>query len=196
MEGEDVLADYEYAGLYLNRRGLGGILDDTEHPDVVRLSFEGSGTLGGYDAWGRIIGLRHYKPGGSDIVKLEYGYSKGSDRLYQKNTVDGEGSQSELYAYDALHRLTSFKRGTLNATNDAITGTPVREQTWELDHLGNWTKITSKAGGEHMQRPLYFLRLFASYRHALAEALSSELGAARQRAVDCSLLRVSHERPR
>jgi len=52
----------------------------------------------------------------------------------------------------ALHRLTSFKRGTLNATDDAISGTPLREQAWELDHLGNWTKITSKAD-DVLERP-------------------------------------------
>ena len=94
------------------------------HPadSTVRPAFTQSTILDGYDAWGRITGLRHSKVAGdTDIVKLEYGYSKGSDRLYQKNVMTGEGSQSELYAYDALHRLTSFKRGTLNAANDAIT---------------------------------------------------------------------------
>ena len=77
-----------------------------------------------------------------DIMDIEYGYSKGSDRLYQKNTLSGEEDQSELYGYDALHRLTNFQRGTVNATDDAITGTPVREQAWVLDSLGNWEDPT------------------------------------------------------
>jgi len=59
------------------------------HPadSTVRPAFTQSTILDGYDAWGRIIGLRHYKVAGdTDIAKLEYGYSKGSDRLYQKET--------------------------------------------------------------------------------------------------------------
>jgi len=90
-------------------------------------------------AWGRIAWMRHYKvSGGTDIAKLAYAYSPASDRLYQQDLVTT--TNSELYAYDSLHRLTNFKRGTLNANKDGITGTPSREQTWTLDHVGNWQK--------------------------------------------------------
>lgn len=50
----------------------------------------------------------------------------------------------ELYGYDTLHRLTSFKRGDLNEAKDAITGTPAREQDWTLEVIGNWDAISSK----------------------------------------------------
>ena len=136
------LADYEYKGFYLNQRGLGGAIGS----DVVRLSFQQTAALDGYDAWGRTIWMRHYKvTGGTDLVKLEYGYSRGSDRLYQEDKL--ASTASELYGYDGLHRLASFKRGTLNDDKDGITGTAGREQAWTLDKLGNWANIESKTSG-------------------------------------------------
>ena len=125
------LADYEYKGLYLNQRGLGGAIGS----DVVRLSFADSAPLDGYDTWGRVTGMRHYKRGtpDTDIAKFGYGYSPASNRLYQEDLLTA--TASELYGYDALHRLASFQRGTLNANKDGITGTATREQTWVLDHV-------------------------------------------------------------
>jgi len=128
------LAEYEYKGLYLNQRGLGGAIGS----DVVRLSFQDSAPLDGYDTWGRPIWMRHYKRGtpDTDIAKFGYGYSQASNRLYQEDLLTA--TASELYSYDALHRLASFERGDLNANKDGITGTAARQQTWTLDHVGNW----------------------------------------------------------
>ena len=46
-------------------------------------------------------------------------------------------TQSELYGYDAVYRLDSFKRGQLNQQKTDV-NTPTRTQTWTLDPLGNW----------------------------------------------------------
>ena len=55
-----------------------------------------------------------------------------------------QATLSELYGpYDSLDRLTTFGRGTLSSTKDAITGTPVGEQDWSLDALGNWDSVTT-----------------------------------------------------
>ena len=90
--------------------------------------------------------MRHYKvSGSSDIAKFGYGYSYASDRKYQEDLVNA--TSDELYGYDTLYRLTSFKRGDLNANKDAITGTPVREQAWTLDELGNWDAFSTKESG-------------------------------------------------
>jgi len=129
------LADYEYKGLYLNQRGLGGAIG----ADVVRLSFEQTAPLDGYDAWGRVTWLRNYAvSGGDNIARYAYGYSYASEIKYQENLSLDLTDHDELYGYDNLHRLTSFKRGTLNANKDDITGTPDRQQSWTLDHVGNW----------------------------------------------------------
>jgi len=92
----------------------------------------------------------HMVSGGTDIAKFGYAYSYASNRKYQEDLVTS--TQSELYAYDNLHRLTSFKRGTLNVNKDDITGTPVREQTWALDDLGNWSELTSRIDGNLVRR--------------------------------------------
>ena len=39
------------------------------------------------------------------------------------------------------------ERGDLNANNDAISGTPVREEDWGLDPTGNWSDYTEKTSG-------------------------------------------------
>ena len=142
------LADYEYKGLYLNRRGLGGILDDEEMSDAVRLSFQDSTALDGYDAWGRPVWMRHSSVGGdTDLVKLAYRYSPGSDRLYQQDLATT--TNSELYGYDSLHRLTNFKRGTLSLGPPPSISSPSRRQDWDdysstqLDDVGNWVNFNN-----------------------------------------------------
>ncbi len=50
-------------------------------------------------------------------------------------------TQSELYGYDAVYRVTGFKRGQLNEDKTDITS-PSRTQTWTLDKLGNWGDTT------------------------------------------------------
>ena len=81
----------------------------------------------------------------SDIAKFAYGYDYASSRTYQEDQVND--TSDELYGYDTLHRLTSFERGNLNDTKDAITGTPAREQDWTLQAIGNWDEIVSKTAG-------------------------------------------------
>ena len=47
----------------------------------------------------------------------------------------------------AAGRHASGNRGDLNANNDAISGTPVREEDWGLDMTGNWSDYTEKTSG-------------------------------------------------
>jgi hypothetical protein len=44
--------------------------------------------------------------------------------------------KSDLYALDALVRLTSFKRGTLSSGNTVITS-PTRQEDFSLDKTDN-----------------------------------------------------------
>jgi len=145
-ESGSTIADYTYKGLYLQDRGVG----NNAGSRVVKLTFKDQNDLDGYDEWGRILWMRHYKvSGGTDVVKLAYGYSYASDRNYQEDLVNA--TSDELYGYDTLHRLTSFKRGDLNANKDAI-ASPAREQGWTLDNLGNWSNVTSHTNG-NLVRP-------------------------------------------
>jgi len=143
------LVDYEYKGLYLNRRGLGGAIDS----DILRFTMKVDGDdeeevasdLEGYDAWGRIDGMKHIDVSvPDDIVHYAYGYDRASNRTYQEDQINA--TSDELYGYDTVHRLVSFERGDLNEDKDAITGTAARQQAWTLDKQGNWNQIESDDG--------------------------------------------------
>jgi RHS repeat-associated protein len=140
-ESSTTIADYAYKGLYVQDRKLNN--------DALRLTFKDSTDLDGYDAWGRITWMRHYDTSGpTDVVKLGYAYNYASSPGYQEDLWSGSGNKDEWFDYDTLHRLTHFKRGTLNAGKTDITGTPAREQEWDsLDDLGNWASIISKTSG-------------------------------------------------
>ena len=94
--------------------------------------------------------MRHYKvSGGANVAKFTYGYSYASDRKHQEDLVSG--SADELYGYDTLHRLTSFKRGDLNEGKTDVPD-PVRDQAWTLSTLGNWSNVTTRTSG-NLVRP-------------------------------------------
>ncbi|HET6455025.1 MAG TPA: RHS repeat-associated core domain-containing protein, partial [Armatimonadota bacterium] len=132
-EGGNTIGDYAFKGRYMQDRGIG----NNGGSRIVKLTLRDQADLDGYDRWGRITWMRHYKvSGGTDIAEFGYGYSYASDRNYQEDLVNT--TADEYYTYDTLHRLTNYKRGDLNANKDGITGTPSREQTWVLDSLGNW----------------------------------------------------------
>ena len=84
--------------------------------------------------------------------RFQYGYDRDSNVLYKDNKVIS--SFSELYhtngasgGYDALDRLTDFKRGSLSDSNsDGVpdtVSTAARAQGWSLDALGNWKQQTT-----------------------------------------------------
>ena len=57
------------------------------------------------------------------------------DRLRGKNYQEDlvlTTTDDEFYGYDAVYRLTSFERGSLNGNKDDITS-PDRSQTWTLE---------------------------------------------------------------
>jgi len=134
-----VLADYDYKGYYLHQRDSNG--------SALRLTSHNQADLDGYDAFGRTVWMRHYDVSGpTDVVKLAYGRDYVGSPKYQEDQVNA--TSDELYAHDALHRLTSFKRGDLDDDKDAITtNPPVREQSWTLQHVGNWDAVVSKTNG-------------------------------------------------
>ena len=72
-------------------------------------------------------------------MDLTYTRTSGSSPTYQQKNIAGAEAESELYAYDTLHRLTNVKRGELSFPDNVPTvASPAREQTWTLDTLGNW----------------------------------------------------------
>jgi hypothetical protein len=70
----------------------------------------------------------------------QYGYGRAGSRLYRRNPL--HTIKSELFTYDALHRLASIERGTLSGTFDSISGATL-QQTWTLDPMGNWSAFVT-----------------------------------------------------
>ena len=76
-----------------------------------------------------------HKKAATSLIDFGYDYDKEGNRLYARKNHDT--SNSEKYTYDALYRLTEFKRGILVGNNIF---SPSKECTWTLDCVGNWLK--------------------------------------------------------
>jgi RHS repeat-associated protein len=142
-DGGTTLETYSYLGL--------GTVVRRAHPqtgvDLTYISTTGStGDAGdqyvGLDRFGRVVDQNWYNASTSTTADDRlYGYDRNSNVLYMKNTVST--SNSELYAYDGLNQLTSFQRGTLNSTNNGLTGSASRSQSWTFDAVGNFDSQTT-----------------------------------------------------
>lgn len=103
----------------------------------------GSGDAGdqytGLDRFGRVVDQR-WDLNGVDLERLKYGYDPVNNQVWRQNTV-AEGlsaNQDQYYTQDGLYQLRTLQRGTLNATQTGISGTPSWEEDWNYDPLGNW----------------------------------------------------------
>ncbi|MCI5226246.1 MAG: hypothetical protein D3918_06180, partial [Candidatus Electrothrix sp. AX2] len=100
----------------------------------------GNGVTTGYlyNKNSRISGVSYKKSDGSDILGFQYTYDKEGNRLNTLDTVHSE--RSEQYSYDPVQRLTSFKQGQADQSNQIPS--PQFAAEYELDPLGNSLKVT------------------------------------------------------
>ncbi len=54
-------------------------------------------------------------------------------------------SLSEVYTYDSLNQIASYKLGTLNSGKTDVTGSPTNSQSWDYDAVGNWDSVTTNS---------------------------------------------------
>ena len=104
----------------------------------------GGDSYTGLDEFGRVVDQDWVNSSGTAVDEQQYTYDADSNVLADDNTV--LPTQSELYAYDGLNRLTTFTRGTLNSTDTAVTGAPTGTESWSLDALGNWQSNAVNGG--------------------------------------------------
>ncbi len=141
--GGTEMVEYVYKGGYIQEKELGN--------NAIELSL-GSGTgLAGYDAYGRLETMTWNDVGTGRLFKRQYAFDKNSNPTWQKD-LDGSDdatARSELYAYDNLNRLTTFKRGTPTGGGTDI-DSPARQQGWNLSKEGDWNAVTTNPpqGGE------------------------------------------------
>jgi len=138
VNGSTTLEEFTYLGL--------GSVVKRAHPESgVDLTYIGSsaGSMGykyvGLDLFGRIVDQR-WANSGTDLDRFAYGYDRDSNRLWKENLV--VSAASELYSYDGLNQLESFRRGTLNSSHDTISN-PTRQQGWSFDSAGNFTSVST-----------------------------------------------------
>jgi len=145
------LADYSFVGL--NQY----VVVDYAEPDVKYSLVNQAGAndpdtgdiYNGWDRFGRTKDCRWYDYGHvTDIVRLQYGYDRVSDRLWREDLVAQSLGKDfdELYSYDGLHRLKEMQRGLLNGTNTAITNETFA-QCWSLDSTSNWHGFREASAG-------------------------------------------------
>jgi|694.fasta_scaffold14832_9 RHS repeat-associated protein len=113
----------------------------------IKLSTESVGDAGdqytGLDRFGRIVDQRWINSSNTDVDRYQFGYDRDGNRLYKDNKVIA--SLSEVYTYDSLNQLASYKLGTLNGTKTDVTGTPATSQSWDYDAVGNWDSVTTNS---------------------------------------------------
>ena len=98
----------------------------------------------GLDQFGRIVNLPWTKTSPGDLAQLAYGYDQNSNRTYRQDLKAGTSKQQdEIYAYDRLQRLDSFRRGALTTGSGTYRLTSlVFGQDWDLDPTGNWSDFS------------------------------------------------------
>jgi RHS repeat-associated protein len=149
--GSQALANYEYLGL--------GTVARVDYPEpAIENVLAGGGTnpdtgdiYTGLDRFGRIIDChwRKYSPSPTtDIERVQYTYDRVGNRLTRQNLVAATTANNvwdEKYSYDALHRLTDMKRGTLSGGSIS----PLKfQQSWGLDATGNWGQFKQDDNGD------------------------------------------------
>ena len=132
--------------------GLGSVVKRAHAQPGVDLSYfklstESVGDAGdqytGLDRFGRVVDQRWINGSNTDVDRYQYGYDRDGNRLYKDNKVIA--SLSEVYTYDSLNQLASYKLGTLNGTKTDVTGSPATSQSWDYDAVGNWDSVTTNS---------------------------------------------------
>jgi RHS repeat-associated protein len=136
------LAVYDYNGA-----GSRLAIASYPQPSLKLDHFEGtSGTYAGLDRFGRIVDQYWAGFGGvSDVDRIHYAYDYTGNRLYRQidAAIYPTENMDQAYTFDGLHRLLTSQVGTLSGTT--ISGTPVSQESWTLDGLGNWAGYTKQA---------------------------------------------------
>ncbi len=134
----------------LSYLGLGTVVKRAHSQSGVDLSYikltgESAGDAGdqynGLDRFGRIVDQRWINGSNVDVDRFKYGYDRNGNVLYKENIVNS--GLSEVYTYDDLNQLASYKLGTLNVGKTDVTGSPTNAQSWDYDATGNWDSITT-----------------------------------------------------
>jgi RHS repeat-associated protein len=141
----NTLESYSYLGLAtIVKRGHA---QSGVNLSYIKLTGESVGDAGdqytGLDRFQRIVDQRWINGSNVDVDRYKYGYDRNGNCLFKENVVIA--SLSEVYTYDGLNQIGSYKQGTLNTGKTDVTGTPTNAQSWDYDAVGNWDSVTTNS---------------------------------------------------
>jgi RHS repeat-associated protein len=124
------LEEYSYLGL--------STIVKRAHPEPgVDLTYgSSSDNYAGLDGFGQVLDQRWVQDGTTDLDRYTYTYDINGNVLSKTNELSSDNS--ELYTYDGLNRLATFKRGTISGGTIA---SPTRSLNYTLDATGNWDSV-------------------------------------------------------
>ncbi|KKL75548.1 hypothetical protein LCGC14_2053790, partial [marine sediment metagenome] len=117
------------------------------------LTYGASPGYAGFDRFGRVVDQKWQDATPTVQDRYRYGYDAASNRTWREN--EPADDRDEYYTYDGLHRLTDTAVGTLTVSHPNYTAidtaTDVRQVSWGLDQLGNWTdyRLDADADGNY-----------------------------------------------
>ena len=112
---------------------------DLDDNPLRRANRNGTAANFGFNANNWITNLTHSNAT-TLIAGFAYAYDNEGNRAYQLNQA--APSDSEAYSYDSLYRLTNFGVGALSG---GVIPSPLTNESYNLDPVGNWTSFTSNA---------------------------------------------------
>jgi RHS repeat-associated protein len=139
--GGKVVAEQRDLRERLDTLNAGAIADysyDLGNRVAARLYGNGTRAAYAYNANNWITDLTHTKSDTSLIAGFGHDYDNEGDKRYEDKAHDP--TRSEGYQYDDLHRLITYKVGTLNLSGDVPV--PLTQTQYDLDKLGNWDSKT------------------------------------------------------
>jgi len=87
-----------------------------------------------------VAGIHHETSAQATILKLEYGYNKVHDRVYER--FGGAGASGDAFEYDSIRRLTTAWMGSSDPTAPS-SNSYVKKVEYNYDDDGNRTSIVT-----------------------------------------------------
>lgn len=116
---------------------------------------DSDGDYEGYDRFYRQTTMRWWQTGG-DKARIEYGYDRGSRRVYHEDVVASANTADldQLDTRNAFGELTNWKLGNVTDSDadtipdQILPAARERTQDWTLDQLGNWEEFKHDTNGD------------------------------------------------
>lgn len=137
--GRTIVEEYDFrqrlTGIKEGSNYLASLSYNANNRITQRAYSNGTTTTYAYDVLNRLVQLTD----NPDIANVQMTYDAVGNMLSKKDLI--RITKSEVYDYDALNRLTSFKQGEI--TSGVEIPNPLKHVQYNMDALGNRTTVTT-----------------------------------------------------